>query len=128
MVRTADLLAAPAALGAAARGTSLRIDARQPLSVLLAALLLLNLFDGLMTLLWVSLELTEEANPLMAVALELHPAVFMAAKLALIGGGVALLERRAGRRDVALATGSMVALYYWVALHHAWFWGWTQIF
>ena len=56
-----------------------------------ALLLLLNLTDGLFTLTFLQLGVAEELNPLMRVAYERSPLLFMGFKLAIVGTGVALL-------------------------------------
>ncbi|MBM4320260.1 MAG: hypothetical protein FJ125_09920 [Deltaproteobacteria bacterium] len=91
--------------------------------MLLAALLLLNLFDAVLTLFWVTTGLTTEENPLMAIALAYHPIAFVSAKLSLVGLAVFLLHRFRRRQSVRLASWLLAGLYYWIALAHAWFYG-----
>lgn len=73
---------------------------------LAAAVLILNLVDGLLTLAVVESGSAGEANPLMATTLAWGSVWFMAVKLALVSLGVALLWRLRRRRSavVALAT------------------------
>lgn len=58
---------------------------------LLAATLVFNLVDAVLTLLVVSLGAAEEANPLMAAALNASPLAFMALKLGLVSAGILFL-------------------------------------
>lgn len=58
---------------------------------LLAATLVFNLVDAVLTLLVVNLGAAEEANPLMAAALEASPLAFMALKLGLVSAGILFL-------------------------------------
>jgi len=55
------------------------------------SLLILNLLDGLFTLLFLQLDLAWEANPLMRAAYEAHPLGFMAIKLLIVNAGVLVL-------------------------------------
>lgn len=95
----------------------------EPMNVLLAALLLLNLFDAVLTLFWVTTGITTEENPLMAAALSHSPLAFIGAKLGLVTLAVLLFHRHRRRRSVRLATWLLVGIYYGIALFHAWFFG-----
>lgn len=89
-----------------------------------AAVLVLNLVDAMFTLIYTRVGVATEANPLMAQALAASPLAFMAAKLALVSLGVALLWRlRARRAAVAglIAAGTAytgLLLYHLSAVHH----------
>lgn len=100
-----------------------RIVASRPVNVLLASLLVLNLFDAVLTLLWVTLELTTEENPFMEVALNRSPVLFMLVKMLLVSLAAVLINRGRHRRDVLWASWLIVAFYYFVAVNHAWFYG-----
>jgi len=75
---------------------------------LLAATLVLNLIDGILTVLLVSTGVAEEANPLMAAALRVSPAIFMAIKLGIVSAGIETLWRLRHNR---LANGGAVAVF-----------------
>jgi hypothetical protein len=45
---------------------------------------MLNLFDGLMTLLWICSSLTEEMNPLMDAIIQYHPVLFAIVKVGFV--------------------------------------------
>ena len=83
-----------------------------------AAVLFLNLLDGLFTLTFLQLRLAEEANPLMRVAYSHSPLAFMLIKLAVVHAGVLLLcaNRRCTAARLALQAG--VYLYAAIAVYH----------
>ena len=64
---------------------------QQKAGMLLAATLVFNLIDAVLTLALVSSGLAVEANPIMAFFLEVGPLTFMAAKIALVSLGVGVL-------------------------------------
>ena len=74
------------------------------------ALLVLNLLDGLFTLLFLQLEVAEELNPLMRVAYEQSPLVFMLSKLVIVNAGLWMLclHRRLRASRVAIRAGAVV--------------------
>ena len=53
----------------------------------------LNLIDGLLTLIWVSTGIAEEANPIMAAWLEIGPLYFLSVKLTLVTGLLFFIHR-----------------------------------
>ncbi len=83
-----------------------------------AALLVLNLLDGLFTLWFLQLGVAEEANPLMRAAYEHSPVAFMMLKLAVVHAGVALLTLggQATAARVALKAGML--LYAGIVAYH----------
>ena len=78
---------------------------------ILMATLLLNLLDGILTLICISLGLAVEANPLMLELLKHGPTTFMAIKLLIVGLGVTLLWRFR-QRPMALLGGCTTTLAY----------------
>lgn len=74
------------------------------------ALLMLNLMDGLFTLLFLQLGVAEELNPLMRVAYEQSPLVFMFSKLVIVNAGLWLLclHRRLRASRIAIRAGAVV--------------------
>lgn len=66
--------------------------------LVLALLLVGNLFDGWATLFWVLTDRADESNPLMAAALAHGPGPFLLAKTAIVGFAVALLWLRRDHR------------------------------
>jgi len=88
------------------------------------AVVVLNLLDAIFTLLYTSVGIATEANPLMDRALATSPIAFMLAKLALVSLGVWLLWRLRARRSAVaglIVVGSAYAglvLYHLSAVHH----------
>lgn len=74
------------------------------------ALLMLNLMDGLFTLLFLQLGVAEELNPLMRLAYEQSPLVFMFSKLVIVNAGLWLLclHRRLTASRIAIRAGAVV--------------------
>ncbi len=81
---------------------------------LAAALLVLNLLDGMITLAVVYSGVGIEANPLMAAVLSAGPVWFMLAKTGLVSLGVLLLWRLRHCRAAGLAVASMTGVYTYV--------------
>jgi hypothetical protein len=73
------------------------VSRQLPLSVVAAAVVVLNLADALFTLVYVQAGLADESNPFMETALGHGPVGFMIVKLALVSLGVTLLFRLRAR-------------------------------
>jgi len=91
---------------------------RHPLFPLAAALLILNLLDAVLTLLWIDAGVAVEGNPLMDQALSGGPVGFMVIKLALVSLGVGLLWRLRHRRAAGIAMIATAAAYSSLFLYH----------
>lgn len=74
-------------------------------------LLWLNVIDGLFTVCFLELGLAHEANPLMRLAYEASPLVFMGVKLLVVGGGVLLLWAHRDTRAARFALAFGLAIY-----------------
>jgi hypothetical protein len=74
------------------------------------ALLVLNLFDGLFTMFFLQLAVAEELNPLMRVAYEQHPMIFMGTKMLVVNAGLLLLclHRKMRASRLAIRAGAVV--------------------
>jgi Domain of unknown function (DUF5658) len=81
------------------------------LRALLAATLLFNLIDLVLTTTLVTLGLASEANPLMAALLDLGPVAFAAAKIAAVSLGVLVLARFHAHRLARAGTIATFAAY-----------------
>lgn len=106
---------APRVFGTVVIGTGLHF---RWLSAITKWILVLNLIDGVLTLVWVEFFQAAEANPLMSDLVYNSPLHFMAAKLALVSLGTLFLWRN---RNNALAVTSLFLAffsYYWVLLIH----------
>lgn len=90
-----------------------------PVSGMALSLLLLNLVDALCTITWVELNIAWEANPVMAVALDGSPVLFMISKMALVQLGTWLLVSHQQARAARMALGFGCALYVGIAAWHA---------
>ena len=90
--------------------------------------LFFNLLDGLFTLCYLQLKVAEELNPLMRLAYERSPLLFMALKLLSVQGGVGILY---AYRSHAIARTSLwigLGMYATITLYHLAFlirvWSW----
>lgn len=83
-----------------------------------AAILILNLFDGIVTLALVETGLATEANPLMDTLLGHGAVSFMAFKIALVSLSVLLLWRLQRLRVAFVALHAAAAGYAVLALYH----------
>lgn len=93
------------------------------LAWIVGAVIVLNLLDAGFTLVWVRTKRAEEANPLIRSLVEDHPAVFVAAKMALVGLGTALLWMRRHRPAAVVAIFAVFLIYYVLLLYHIGFVG-----
>jgi len=85
---------------------------------MLKALLVMNLIDAFATMAWVELKFAEEANPLMAWALEYDIRVFILVKVSLVILGVLLLWRLRSYRITRILTVPVFLLYSYIVLVH----------
>ncbi|KFE72256.1 DUF5658 family protein [Hyalangium minutum] len=82
------------------------------------ALLVLNLLDGLFTLTFLQLEVAEELNPLMRLAYEHSPLLFMFAKLVIVNAGLALLCLHRGMTASRMAIRAGALIYAVINVYH----------
>lgn len=106
VTRTADWSLAPAGPQATAAHQTIKW------------LLLLNLLDGLFTMVFLQLRVAEELNPLMRAAWDGSPLSFMALKLGLVQLGVWVLWLHQELRIVRFALLGAVGLYAGVVVYH----------
>lgn len=85
---------------------------------LLAALLVLNLLDAILTIWWVRLGLAVEANLFLRDLAHDDPLAFFIVKFALVSLGALFLWRCRERPLAVIAIFGMFFLYYLVFLHH----------
>ena len=86
-----------------------------------AALLVLNLADGVFTLTFLQLGIAQEANPLMRLAYESSPLGFMLLKLSIVHGGIGLLWLHRSSSAGRLALHAGVLLYAAIVAYHCTF-------
>lgn len=89
-----------------------------PITAWSAALLFLNLLDGLFTVTWVELNVAWEANPIMRAALDGSPALFMLAKMVLVQIGTWLLATHSEAKPARLALSGGCILYAAIVVWH----------
>ncbi len=87
----------------------------------LRALLVLNLLDAFATMIWVMSGLAQEANPVMAEAIDHGPSVFLLSKVALVTLAALLLWRNRESLVARTAVIPLVLLYAFVGGGHVGF-------
>lgn len=85
---------------------------------LLASIFIFNVLDVLATISWLQMGLAMEANPAMDTLIGIHPALFAAVKLALVGLGLTLLSMYRELRAVRFATYGLFMLYTLLICYH----------
>jgi hypothetical protein len=90
---------------------------------ILRAVVILNLVDAVLTLLWVHSGLAHEANPLLEQMVHQRAVVFVVVKLILVSTGVWLLWQRRQHPLAVVGLFASFLLYYGVLLHHLHFAG-----
>lgn len=91
---------------------------------LVKTVLVLNLIDAVLTLLWVNAGLAREANPLLAELVHEHPVIFTVGKIGLVGGGSLLLWRARNRPLAIVGIFLAFLVYYAILLLHLGYVGW----
>ncbi|MEL6180054.1 MAG: DUF5658 family protein [Myxococcota bacterium] len=97
----------------------LEIDRPRVLEWLVYTIVIMNAADAIMTVFWVSAGLATESNPLMDWLLDVHPVLFVLAKLALVFLGVGMLWRYRHIRAAMVGVALVAVVYYGVILVHA---------
>ena len=85
---------------------------------IIRAILILNLLDAILTMLWVHTGLAQEANPLLKPIVYHHALLFITVKVALGSFGTWLLWQYRHRALAVIGTFSVFIAYYAVFLHH----------
>lgn len=85
---------------------------------IVTAILVMNVIDGFGTLYWVCSGMAIEANPLMAILIDVHPSVFIIIKLSIVQLGVILLLRNCHRRAASISIKIAFAAYAAVVIYH----------
>jgi hypothetical protein len=82
------------------------------------AVLVLNLADAVLTLLWVQLGLAVEANTLIDELVNENAPLFVSVKLALVGMGSWLLWNRRHSPAAVIGIFLVFLTYYWILVYH----------
>ena len=82
-----------------------------------AALLVLNLLDGALTIYWIWTGMATEANPFMAALINRSPVLFICGKLSLVFLGSYLLWIRRGHPMSVVALFGVFIIYYLVLIY-----------
>ena len=82
------------------------------------AVLVLNLVDAVLTLIWIQAGLATEANPVMAELVNNSPVAFVLSKVALVSLGSALLWRFRSRPLAVVGIFAVFLVYYVLILYH----------
>lgn len=85
---------------------------------IVASIVVLNLLDACLTLVWLTSGAATEANPLMETLLHLGPLPFVLGKIALVSGGAYLLWTARRHALAVVATFVTFLAYYFVFLYH----------
>ncbi len=82
------------------------------------AIIVLNVFDAVLTLLWIRMGTATEANPILAELAHNNPALFLTVKFSLVGLGSLLLWRFRKRKSAVVAIFVGFLAYYFLLLYH----------
>ena len=85
---------------------------------IIAAVLVLNMLDAILTLLWVESGRAREANLLLAPLIDQDPLLFVAVKFALVLLGALLLWRLRTHPLAVVSIFVAFLAYYWLLLYH----------
>lgn len=108
-------------VGALGRSTTDADHPRWPVRVLPAivtAVIVLNLVDAVLTVLWVQLGVAREANVLLEGVLDHSAVLFMVVKMALVSLGLAILWRHRTRPLAVFGIALAFCAYATLTVHH----------
>lgn len=88
------------------------------LETIVKTVIVLNVFDAIMTMIWVSAGAAIEANPFLSDLVSAAPLSFVAVKLALVSLGSLLLWRNRGHALAVVAIFVAFLAYYFLLLYH----------
>jgi Ca2+/Na+ antiporter len=88
------------------------------LGALIGAICVFNALDALATASFVTMGLAAEANPMMALLLNIHPALFVSAKIALVSLGLIILAKQRQRALARFAILLAFSLYALIICYH----------
>ncbi|MBW1806789.1 MAG: hypothetical protein JRJ87_01255 [Deltaproteobacteria bacterium] len=85
---------------------------------IVATTIILNVIDGILTIMWVFSGRATEANPLMSQLIEANPVLFISVKMALVFLGTILLWRLRQRALAVIGIFVAFMVYYAVLIYH----------
>jgi hypothetical protein len=85
---------------------------------LLCFLFIANILDALLTLNWLELQVADEANPLMALLIDISPSLFLFVKVAAIFLACIILWKARDHLLAKLSTALGALVYYVILLYH----------
>ncbi len=88
------------------------------LAGIVRTVIVLNLCDAVLTLLWVEAGFAREANPLIREIVENHPLLFVVVKLGVVMLSTLLLWRLRARPLAVVGIFSAFLVYYWILVYH----------
>jgi hypothetical protein len=88
------------------------------LRAVVAAVVVLNMLDGILTIGWIEFGRAVELNPLMDYLLGTHPVLFILIKMLLVCLGVLLLWRFRSRASAVLSIYLCFVVYSGILLYH----------
>jgi len=88
------------------------------LESIVKCVLVLNVVDAVLTMIWIAQGLAVEANPILADMVHEHPFSFVTCKLSLVSMGSLLLWRHRTRASAVVATFLAFIAYFLLFLYH----------
>jgi hypothetical protein len=88
------------------------------LELIVRAVVVLNVIDAVLTMLWIDTGMAVEANPFLRELAHDFPVSFVAAKMALVSFGTWLLWRQRRRPLAVIAIFIAFLAYYFLLIHH----------
>jgi hypothetical protein len=96
----------------------LSLERHDWLQSMLAAVVVLNMLDGILTIGWIESGRAVELNPLMDYLLGTHPVLFIFTKMLLVCLGVLLLWRFRAKTSAVISIYLCLAVYSGLLLYH----------
>lgn len=88
------------------------------LELIVKAVLVLNMLDAVLTVIWIQTGLATEANPVLADLVTQHPVWFVIVKVSLVSMGSLLLWWNRERPAAVVGTFLAFLVYYYLLLYH----------
>ncbi len=85
---------------------------------IIATVFVLNVLDGILTIIWIFTGRATESNPLMDNLIQFHPVLFIIVKMALVLLGTALLWRLRRQAMAVVAIFLAFMVYYAILIYH----------